>query len=489
MDYASRAFAERISTVFEMLMSDDVFDRLCTELGTGMPQWERLRDLGPLIRELPNTNQGFPDPLRVAYDKLVAALVAVFRRTVAEALDEPMAKHLEDQIAAQRKHYQSDREIVPIATLYLHLNDKQKALTPFFWNKLQTKSGLGSYTESTYQGKQLWRIAIDFNNLLSGAVALNSIDLTVLIKKHMRDSPPAYATFEDFDITKFTEKLFQNLRMLSTRMSHRDGPDSTIPLYLSDHLLLSLNESELNYLPIWAGGLDDGSGGVFQDAIPPTDMGPSEPGPSYHTGHTVGTETSTMGGDYASTVAPSDLGIGHLGIHSDDGSVVHSMDAQQSVTTGPARGRVVAAPESLLSEQFSAEDNEYADARFAQPAEHQAVGQALARYVEDMTDDGQTIDTNRDMSWVEEGDDIAFSELGSVTGAAIEAPIGDGTGKGKQPAISVAPVEPSGGVADTATASADEAIVDGFGLENDDEMPDFDDDDDDKLNGSEFDLI
>jgi hypothetical protein len=58
--------------------------------------------------------------------------------------------------------------------------------------------------------------------------------------------------------------------------------------------LLCLSDEEFKYLPLWAGGLDDGSGGVFQDFVPPAERGgPSQPGPSYHTGSTLNSAASS----------------------------------------------------------------------------------------------------------------------------------------------------------------------------------------------------
>ncbi|KAI9781638.1 MAG: hypothetical protein M1839_005855 [Geoglossum umbratile] len=48
--------------------------------------------------------------------------------------------------------------------------------------------------------------------------------------------------------------------------------------------LLSLDENEFKYLPLYAGGNDDGSGGVFDEPIPNAVTGPIGPGPKYHIG-------------------------------------------------------------------------------------------------------------------------------------------------------------------------------------------------------------
>ncbi|KAL8780327.1 MAG: hypothetical protein Q9194_000956 [Teloschistes cf. exilis] len=60
--------------------------------------------------------------------------------------------------------------------------------------------------------------------------------------------------------------------------------------------LLSLNESEWRYLPLYAGGFDDGSGGTFNDDVPAADVGFSTAGPSIHTaGSSASSEFDVVG--------------------------------------------------------------------------------------------------------------------------------------------------------------------------------------------------
>ena len=50
--------------------------------------------------------------------------------------------------------------------------------------------------------------------------------------------------------------------------------------------LVCLEDSEWKYLPLWAGGYDDDTGGVFNDQVPTADVGFSTCGPGVHTGFT-----------------------------------------------------------------------------------------------------------------------------------------------------------------------------------------------------------
>ncbi|KAL8644078.1 MAG: hypothetical protein Q9226_007946 [Calogaya cf. arnoldii] len=58
--------------------------------------------------------------------------------------------------------------------------------------------------------------------------------------------------------------------------------------------LVCLGETEWKYLPLYAGGLDDESGGVFNDDVPMADAGFSTAGPGVHTG----TGSSAASSDY-----------------------------------------------------------------------------------------------------------------------------------------------------------------------------------------------
>lgn len=56
--------------------------------------------------------------------------------------------------------------------------------------------------------------------------------------------------------------------------------------------LVCLGPREFKYLPLWAGGDDDGSGGVFNEDLPIAIAGPAGPGPAYHTGFSAASISS-----------------------------------------------------------------------------------------------------------------------------------------------------------------------------------------------------
>jgi hypothetical protein len=68
--------------------------------------------------------------------------------------------------------------------------------------------------------------------------------------------------------------------------------------------LFSLTDDQFRFLPLWAGGNDDGSGGVFTDQnIPVMETGGfSAPGPAVHTGSVASTNTDSS----MSEIGPDD---------------------------------------------------------------------------------------------------------------------------------------------------------------------------------------
>ena len=479
VEYAARAMQERSIEMVDKLLSDSALDDLGDTLGRHtVPEWKKLRKIGEIVSRV-SADPAKSSELILAYKQLVGGLVSVLRNKVMAALEAPIDTQTATLIVAQRAHYVPESEVESVSDLYGKLNNYQRVLTPIFWRNLKPDSQPYALSESsTNQGSTVWRLELRFDLLFKHAIKqMEEAAATGY------DPPPTFLSDIDtdfkafhFSLSDFIDQLRKALLTLCADMLNAHDY-SGIPFYLSDHLLLNLSEKEQNFLPIWAEGLDDGSGGVFQDVIPPTDMGPSEPGPAYHTGHTIATETTAAGTACASSVAPSDLGMDKLGIYSDVSTNMRSIYAQQSDTTSALpRGRVVAASESIpASERFTpaSSDVDYRDAALAHPAP----------VAPDDDDDAHTISTA-----VQDDDDMAWSILGSEVGAI--------PGR-EQPQLVTSVAAVAAATTATAPAPAQEIpTFDDFGLENDedDEMVDFgnDDDDDDgtsTLDGSEYDII
>ena len=100
--------------------------------------------------------------------------------------------------------------------------------------------------------------------------------------------------------------------------------------------LVCLQDSEWKYLPLWAGGNDDGSGGVYVDQPDTADLGFSSPGPDIHTGTPA-----------TSIKSPSELDFDNFEIVSDHSSATSTVNTSMANHRGFSdhmrRNRVYAA--------------------------------------------------------------------------------------------------------------------------------------------------
>ncbi|OIW31966.1 hypothetical protein CONLIGDRAFT_248050 [Coniochaeta ligniaria NRRL 30616] len=397
IEHASRAFADRMKAKLDSLRGDMAYGMMA------IVEWERLQYYCNQIAASPATLLSNPvlRELSEKLSKLKEALLKFLQVHVTNCLAHVSEGRLDSLITAQRDHYCPPHKQTPTDQLLKKLNDYQKACLPFFWYGLKDIfPDFNAFKSRCYQGESIARIAEDFNDKLDEALLGRHLAITPEdFQSHLPTAVPFH-----FNLKLFYIQLELQLSLLSLQaVGFRDSETEGIQFYMSDHLLLTLEESELKYLPLWAGGFDDGSGGVFQSEVPWTDMGPSEPGPHYHTGHTIASNTgdtdasSTV--DYAPTSTFSEINMEDLDLG--DYTTARSNVAQDSISTIYAPSQVV----SMTSETFTgADDVSMAEAMFAVPAEHQGLGQAVAHYVEGVSDGDQMSET-QDGDEAENGDD------------------------------------------------------------------------------------
>ena len=110
--------------------------------------------------------------------------------------------------------------------------------------------------------------------------------------------------------------------------------------------LVCLADSEWKYLPLWAGGNDDGSGGVYIDQPDTADLGFSSPGPDIHTGTPA-----------TSIKSPSELDFDNFEIVSDHSSATSTLNTSMVNNRGFSdhmrRNRVYAADSADTSSHQS----------------------------------------------------------------------------------------------------------------------------------------
>ena len=89
-----------------------------------------------------------------------------------------------------------------------------------------------------------------------------------------------------FNLEIFFNEAFAFIKSFAARKLGNEESSSRVEPFPSEltTCLLCLDENEFKYLPLWAGGNDDGSNGVFSDDVPLSQTGFATAGPGVHTG-------------------------------------------------------------------------------------------------------------------------------------------------------------------------------------------------------------
>ncbi|KAM3515753.1 hypothetical protein MY11210_000524 [Beauveria gryllotalpidicola] len=131
--------------------------------------------------------------------------------------------------------------------------------------------------------------------------------------------------------------------------------DLDLQLMHTKHLVLILTSNETKFLPLWAGGCNDGTGGVFEEPLPPADMGPSGPGPAYRTGLTIPSNASSLSGSFVQDMYETRLA---------GSTTAASVDVHDgAVSTVYRHDQVIGDDASIASETFESDFSDYHEAR------------------------------------------------------------------------------------------------------------------------------
>jgi hypothetical protein len=401
VEYAAQAMCERLLSKLNGMLSMESIP---------VPEWEKLQYFGSVISERASrVVQGPETDLLEAYNLLVNEIKSTINTSIHHALDKEAiwGQQMTSIIQAQRAHWGPIGKLPSINNIYHQLSREQRACLPFFWAHL--KDTLPEY--QTFQRGHPTRVSVKrladrLNGLLERAVASGIIHLDAnrAVGNFPALTPPyevnlglLYGQLDDWlrqTTVEVLELPSEAAFLPFTQLTFENDKDG-IELIMSDHLLTNLEESELKFLPIWAGGNDDGSGGVFQTELPAALLGPTQPGPVYHTGYSVASDTdsSAAGANTGSISSFSDLGMDRLDLDSnDDATTVAGASNKMQYThttsnTGPPANTVISM--STTSEAFADnhDDVAYAEAMYAQPSAHRPLGQALDHVINEPTTD------------------------------------------------------------------------------------------------------
>ncbi|EHK22165.1 uncharacterized protein TRIVIDRAFT_28763 [Trichoderma virens Gv29-8] len=379
VQHAARALVERVSLIPDTFRSQYSLDCWMVE------EWVKLRKMEGILVEhrsvgskmglnsLRDLMMDMQNTIATAFNKLETSLA---ERQALISMDTDRATYvLPDD-------YQLLEEILP------ELNLTQKLLCPFIYQQMGEM-----WDANASQSK--WLSAA--NGLSTGSLRVQMAKAQYALQK-MFFATPELAAMAPWEVSLSSNTVedfidgaspFVDLDVLNRQIHDAILPytsswvrfDIEPALNMTRHMLLTLDNNELKFLPLWAGGCNDGTGGVFEPELPPAQWGPNGPGPAYHTGITI-PSTSSVSGSLVNDFSTMKV---------KGSTVVGSLDAQDSISTVYAPGHVIADNVSVASESFDTDGAEYyQEARFVIPAEHQDTGRAVDMMVESLHSDADT---------------------------------------------------------------------------------------------------
>ncbi|KAI4161297.1 MAG: hypothetical protein LQ342_004964 [Letrouitia transgressa] len=196
----------------------------------------------------------------------------------------------------------------------------------------------------------------------SSSVSSNNLRLSHEIPWHARPFEPSSADShkslvddslwfrhpDRFCLPEFKVQVKRYIEDVCDSILCSRDPERASPMELNLTLtLVGLKDSEWKYLPLYAGGLDDGSGGVFDDEVPLAETGFSTAGPAIHTG--VGSSAASSEFDFVRS-------------RDGDSSYNTSTVVNDGFSDALGRGRVYAADEVLLDDPVATDEHPTASA-------------------------------------------------------------------------------------------------------------------------------
>lgn len=387
VQHAAQAFVERVSDIDKMMRNPRLYDFW------DIDEWNGLRIIEQLLeRENENTELASEalGALRILMDALVSEATQAWHEVMSTR---PAYNHLTyKSIDQDRLTYMELQDFENATMIMLKFTSTQMLLcaAPYNevgaildgrrWNLCRCK--LAGHKHKTYN-----TLVQDATKALATFLACNpkleTDDLWTRTLKLTNNEYPKEGTNSLFNrpivsLDHLEAEVKDRLRPVTLSWVRRKFE---LPLSLTRHLLLTLTDNELKYLPLWCGGCDDGTGGVFEDPIPSTDMGPKGPGPGYHTGQTIPSAPASISGSMIEDMETLRVWGSTTGA---------STNVQDSISIVYRPDEVIAEDKSIASESFTIGGSEYSDARYAIPAGHQEMGEAIDMTVETMDESADT---------------------------------------------------------------------------------------------------
>lgn len=279
VEYATIAVKARVKEANEGLASDPL-------KFLGVAYWRRFRQLGDSLNHDLLAAESESHIIQIQrlldqYHFLSNNLVECVRFGLIRAFATLPYTKVQDGVDNDRWAYVRKDAFDPFRRILEKMTHEQLLLTRNFWTQFRDRTlELDSiFYRSALRQAAFWKLEMDIFKVMSQGILKN--------------------VAADFRCESLPLKIKELHSELST--ATRDACQTWAPytdsleiaIQRTNHLALGLAESELKFLPLWAGGFDDGTGGVFQETpLPDADMGPSQPGPAYITGKTIAPSTT-----------------------------------------------------------------------------------------------------------------------------------------------------------------------------------------------------
>ncbi|KAJ6781740.1 hypothetical protein PWT90_07457 [Aphanocladium album] len=352
IQHAALAFVERITNNLAELESDDILE------SWDIPEYKKLLKIEVALR--------FEDPKRCETAlNMISYLKARMKKILSSVVDNlrhpyhvPTVLDCK-RVDSERATYVEPLDFQEFTEIYRMMTPAQKLLTRYPYKELQNSwaewtvkwstditgvnpayffQSLGSEMAKLYQlykDLNAWgdNISPEFYEILS-----DNWEMPYGCLYPLRHS------WIDSQVTHKIEELGARVR----------NKDQGLYIITTEHLLLDLKDGEIKFLPLWAGGLNDGTGGVFEDQLPPADMGPNGPGPAYHTGMTIPSDASSLSGSFVDDMSAMNMA---------GSTTAASVDVHDSVSTIYRPNHVIVDDKSIASESFKSDFSDYHEAR------------------------------------------------------------------------------------------------------------------------------
>ncbi|GKU16706.1 unnamed protein product [Fusarium langsethiae] len=379
VQHAAQALIDRVSGIDKMMRNPCLYDFWDIDEWNGMRVIEQL-----LTRENTELASEALAALRILMDNLVNEVAQAWETKVSIP---PANKYLTHQsIDQDRLTYVEPQDFETTTIIMSKFNSTQMLLCALPYNDvgvdLDARRWYSSHSrQPRHMHKTYGDLVREATIALRAFLASNpSLRNDQLWTRTLELKDQAYPISEEASLF---DRLIVSLYHLEVEVKDRLRPVTLSwvrrnfepSLNITRHLLLTLTDNELKYLPLWCGGCDDGTGGVFEDPIPSTDMGPKGPGPGFHTGQTIPSAPASISGSMIEDMDALRVWGSTTGA---------SINVHDSISTVYRSNQVIAEDKSIASESFTAGGSEYADARFALPAGHQEMDEAINMLVETM---------------------------------------------------------------------------------------------------------